>query len=95
MSTFYISGAEAEAKVVLDIFKPINVLMQLLKKVSGANAIVFNFEDELVEGINRKPLDAFNQISERNKKAKNHLYKKRSGFTDRDETLLTEMRLLK
>ncbi|MBU6154572.1 MAG: hypothetical protein KGP28_09755 [Bdellovibrionales bacterium] len=54
-----------------------------------------NFEDELVEGINRKPLDAFNQISERNKKQKNHLYKKRSGFTDRDETLLTEMRLLK
>jgi hypothetical protein len=54
-----------------------------------------NFEDELVEGINRKPLDAFNQISERNKKSKNHLYKKRSGFTDRDETLLTEMRLLK
>jgi hypothetical protein len=54
-----------------------------------------NFEDELVEGINRKPLDAFNQISERNKKRKNHLYKKRSGFTDRDETLLTEMRLLK
>ncbi len=54
-----------------------------------------NFEDELVEGINRKPLDAFNQISERNQKSKNHLYKKRSGFTDRDETLLTEMRLLK
>ena len=54
-----------------------------------------NFEDELVEGINRKPLDAFNQISERNKKSKNHLYKKRSGFSDRDETLLTEMRLLK
>jgi len=54
-----------------------------------------NFEDELVEGINRKPLDAFNQISERNKKNKDHLYKKRSGFSDRDETLLTEMRLLK
>ena len=54
-----------------------------------------NFEDELVEGINRKPLDAFNQISERNQKNKNHLYKKRSGFSDRDETLLTEMRLIK
>ncbi len=52
-----------------------------------------NFEDELIEGINRKPLDSFNQISERNRKNKNHLYRKRSGFSDRDEALLSEMRL--
>jgi hypothetical protein len=49
MSTFYISGDGAEAKLFLDIFKPINVLMQLDKKVLGANEIVFNFEDELVQ----------------------------------------------
>ena len=52
-----------------------------------------NFEDELIEGINRKPLDAFNQISEQNKRRKSHLYRKRAGFTDRDESLLGEMRL--
>jgi hypothetical protein len=52
-----------------------------------------NFEDELIEGINRKPLDSFNQISERNRKNKNHLYRKRSGFSDRDDALLSEMRL--
>jgi hypothetical protein len=52
-----------------------------------------NFEDEVVEGINRKPLDAFNQLSEQNGRRKNHLYHKRAGFADRDESLLTEMRL--
>lgn len=52
-----------------------------------------NFEDEVVEGINRKPLDAFNQLSEQNGRGKNHLYHKRAGFADRDESLLTEMRL--
>jgi hypothetical protein len=49
MSTFYISGDGAEAKLFLDIFKPINVLMQLDKKVPGANEIVFNLVDELVQ----------------------------------------------
>jgi hypothetical protein len=52
-----------------------------------------NFEDEVVEGINRKPLDSFNQLSEQNGRGKNHLYRKRAGFADRDEMLLTEMRL--
>jgi hypothetical protein len=51
-----------------------------------------NFEDELVEGINRKPLDSFNQISEQNRKNMNHLYRKRAGFADRDEQLISEMR---
>ena len=52
-----------------------------------------NFEDEVIEGINRKPLDAFNQLSEQNGRGKNHLYHKRAGFADRDDSLLTEMRL--
>jgi hypothetical protein len=52
-----------------------------------------NFEDEVVEGINRKPLDSFNQLSEQNGRGKNHLYHKRAGFQDRDEILLSEMRL--
>ena len=52
-----------------------------------------NFEDDVIEGINRKPLDAFNQISENNNHRKNHLYRKRAGFQDRDQSLLTEMRL--
>jgi hypothetical protein len=49
-----------------------------------------HFEDELVEGINRKPLDSFNQISELNDSNQNHLYKKRKGFSDRNRILMKE-----
>jgi hypothetical protein len=49
-----------------------------------------NFEDELIEGINRKPLDQLNQISERNGYANGHLYRKRKTFQDRNRTLFKE-----
>jgi hypothetical protein len=52
-----------------------------------------HFEDELVEGINRRPLDSFNQVSEGDLNSKSHLYRKRSGFTDRDQILIEELRI--
>ena len=52
-----------------------------------------NFEDDVVEGINRKPLDSVNQISERDAKGRPHLYKKRAGFSDREQVLTQELRL--
>jgi hypothetical protein len=52
-----------------------------------------NFEDELVEGINRKPLDQFNQISEINGSEKEHLYRKRKTFRDRTKTLMREWKI--
>jgi len=51
-----------------------------------------NFEDELIEGINRKPLDSFNQISELNESNYRHLYKKRSSFADRNRALMKDMK---
>ncbi len=54
---------------------------------------VINFEDETIEGINRKPLDSFNQISENDQKKNAHLYRRRASFQDRDEILFIEMRL--
>ena len=50
---------------------------------------VIDFDDEVVEGLNKRPLDSLNQISERDrKKHKPHLYRKRAGFrTETDETL--------
>lgn len=50
---------------------------------------VIDFEDEVVEGMNRRPLDSLNQISEKDKrKKKPHLYRKRVGFrTETTETL--------
>ncbi len=52
-----------------------------------------NFEDEMVEGINRKNLDSVNQISERDQRNLQHLYRKRATFWDRDQELMNEMRL--
>ena len=50
---------------------------------------VIDFEDEVVEGVNKKPLDSVDQISEADrKKHKPHLYRKRGGFrTETAETL--------
>ena len=52
-----------------------------------------NFEDELVEGINRKPLDSVNQLSELDANRKSHLYRKRAGFVDRDKLVMDELKL--
>jgi hypothetical protein len=54
---------------------------------------VIDFEDEVVEGVNRKPLDSLNQISERNgHKKKPHLYRKRGGFKSETAENLRVMR---
>lgn len=52
-----------------------------------------NFEDELVEGINRKSLDSVNQLSELEANRRKHLYRKRSGFVDRDRLVMDELKL--
>lgn len=52
-----------------------------------------NFEDELVEGINRKSLDSVNQLSEFDANQRKHLYRKRSGFVDRDRLVMEELKL--
>jgi hypothetical protein len=69
------------------------MLITASSQAQGKRSTVLNFEDEMVEGINRKPLDSVSAISERNKKSKNHLYKKRAGFADRDQILMNELRL--
>ena len=49
---------------------------------------VIDFEDELVEGMNKRPLDSLSQIGDAARRRKKpHLYRKRIGF--RAETLET------
>lgn len=49
---------------------------------------VIDFDDETIEGLNKRPLDSLSQLSEKNKrKHKPHLYRKRTGF--RSETAET------
>lgn len=78
-------------KRILIIFSM--MLIPALSQAQSKRSTVLNFEDEMVEGINRKPLDSVNQIGEKNKNKKNHLYRKRAGFADRDQILMNELRL--
>jgi ABC-type microcin C transport system permease subunit YejB len=54
---------------------------------------VLDFDDETIEGLNKRPLDSLSQISEKDRRRhKPHLYRKRTGF--RSETSET-MRALR
>ncbi len=52
-----------------------------------------DFEDGVVEGLNKRPLDSFNQLSEADKRNKiPHLYKKRTGFAQETADTLKTVR---
>lgn len=54
-----------------------------------------DFEDEVVEGLNKQPLDSFAQISEKNRRKKNmHLYNKKTKFTTENGELIRELRYI-
>jgi len=54
---------------------------------------VIDFDDELVEGMNRQPLDSVSQVSDAGKKKhKPHLYRKRGGFRTESLQTLTDLR---
>ncbi len=50
---------------------------------------VIDFEDDVVEGVNKQPLDSVSDIAEKGRKHHQpHLYRKRIGFkTETNETL--------
>jgi hypothetical protein len=62
------------------------LLFTLLVHAVHANAgqksqSVIDFDDETIEGLNKRPLDSLSQVSEKNKRRnKPHLYRKRSSF---------------
>lgn len=54
---------------------------------------VIDFEDEVVEGMNRRPLDSLSQISDRDRDLKReHLYRKRVGFRNETAETLSTLR---
>ena len=57
----------------------------------GKSSKVIDFDGDVVEGMNKRPLDSLSHISDRDKnKRKPHLYRKRAGFrTETAETLKT------
>lgn len=53
---------------------------------------VIDFEGDVVEGMNRRPLDSLSQISDgRDGSDKVHLYRKRSGFRSEIQETLKEI----
>lgn len=55
---------------------------------------VIDFEDTVVEGMNRQALDSVTQLSERDrKKNRAHLYRKRASFRSESTRMAEEMRL--
>lgn len=59
----------------------------------GDRSKVIDFEGELVEGMNKRPLDSLSQISEADKKRNRpHLYQVRRGFRHETRELLRELR---
>jgi hypothetical protein len=75
-------------------------ILVLICALTASNAFansrgkVIDFEDELVEGVNKRPLDSVSQISERDKNGRRtHLYRKRQSFKNETHETLTEMRV--
>lgn len=54
---------------------------------------VIDFEGDVVEGVNKRPLDSLSELSEVQKRRKKmHLYRKRKGFRTETQETLREMR---
>lgn len=65
------------------------LMLRGLAFAAEKRAKVIDFDDEVVEGLNKRPLDSLSQISEKDRrKHKPHLYRKRASFrTETAETL--------
>lgn len=71
----------------LSFLRPITSLTLLLGLVIGSalhaqeRSKSLDFDDSLVEGLNKQPLDSYSQIADGNRKRKRpHLYQKRAHF---------------
>lgn len=63
-------------------------------QAGSSRSKVIDFEDELIEGVNKQPLDSLSQISEANRRRKKlHLYRKRAGFSSENTQTIRELRL--
>lgn len=67
--------------------------VEAAERTGGGRQKIIDFDDETIEGLNKRPLDSLSQISEKEKRRRRpHLYRKRGSF--RSETSET-LRVLK
>src|SRR5690348_10472216 len=70
--------------------------MSLADEKKPKSQKVIDFEGDLVEGMNRQPLDSLNQVSDGNgRRRKAHLYRTRRGFRTETQESIKEMRYLR
>ena len=69
------------------------VLSSHMASSDKARQKVIDFDGDVVEGVNKQPLDSLTQISEKEKRRRKvHLYRKRRGFQTEIQETLREMR---
>lgn len=62
--------------------------------VAGSREKVIDFEDAVVEGVNRKPYDSLQALSEKERRSRRaHLYHRRLSFQSEIEETLRERAL--
>ncbi len=61
---------------------------------SGSRSSSLNFEDEVVEGMNRNPFDSLTHIGKNDDRNQKHLYRKKSNFRYEIKLNIREMGLL-
>ncbi|OFZ23338.1 MAG: hypothetical protein A2X94_03825 [Bdellovibrionales bacterium GWB1_55_8] len=84
-------GTYSSALANVPVKEPVATSMSGL--TSSKRHKVIEFDDELVEGMNKRPLDSLSQISERERNGtRSHLYRKRAGFRQETQNTLKEMR---
>lgn len=60
---------------------------------AGDHSRVIDFEDDVVEGVNKRPLDSVQQLGDADRRKKrSHLYRKRAGYKDETEQALLYLR---
>jgi hypothetical protein len=81
-------------KLILTLIAAPALLLTVISAQGGdKRSKVIDFEDEVVEGVNKRPLDSLSQISEKDKKRrKPHLYRKRAGFRAETREVVRELR---
>ena len=100
MNLFRIRWARALILILITLSVTLSVSLSIQNvfaedRKNPSRKKVIDFEGDLVEGVNKRPLDSLSEISEQQRKRrKTHLYRKRKGFSTESEKMISELRYL-
>ncbi|HTL13263.1 MAG TPA: hypothetical protein VL588_12285 [Bdellovibrionota bacterium] len=82
---FHVLIAPLQAAALLGMAVGGALMFKMVAYADGGRGKVIDFEEDLVEGVNKKPYDSLSQLSEKNRKKRAHLYRKRPSFREETE----------